>query len=133
MPKFSKASLDRLATLHPDLQKVLNEAIKHFDFAITCGHRSKEAQDAAYEQKKSQVRWPNSKHNSFPSKAVDVAPYVEGIRWDDVEGFTLLAGLIKGIAVMMGVKLRIGIDWDGDLLVIEHGFKDRPHIELEEA
>lgn len=26
MPKFGKQSLDRLATCHPDLQKVMNEA-----------------------------------------------------------------------------------------------------------
>jgi hypothetical protein len=30
----------------------------------------------------------------------------------------------------MGVDLRIGVDWDGDLFVKEHSFVDRPHIEI---
>jgi hypothetical protein len=58
-----------------------------------------------------------------------VAPYVHGIKWDDLEGFTLLAGLIKGIGIMKGYNLRVGTDWDGDLFVKEHSFIDRPHIE----
>jgi hypothetical protein len=130
MPRFGANSKKHFDTLHPELQKVLAEAIKHFDFAITCGHRGQAEQDRAFADGKSQVRWPNGKHNTFPSRAVDVAPYVNGIMWNDVEGFTLLAGIIKGIAVMMGVNLRVGVDWDGDLIVIEHSFKDRPHIEL---
>jgi hypothetical protein len=130
MPKFGETSKKHLATLHPDLQKVLNEAIKHFDFAITCGHRNETDQTAAFNAGNSEVQWPNSKHNSYPSRAVDVAPYVHGIQWDDLEGYTLLSGMIKGISIMMGVDLRIGIDWDGDLLVKEHSFKDRPHLEM---
>jgi peptidoglycan L-alanyl-D-glutamate endopeptidase CwlK len=130
MPKFGANSQRHFDTLHPDLQKVLSEAIKHFDFAITCGHRGKEEQDKAFAEGKSQLEWPDGQHNKMPSRAVDVAPYVNGILWNDVEGFTLLAGIIKGISVMMGVKLRVGVDWDGDLIVIEHSFKDRPHIEL---
>jgi hypothetical protein len=31
---------------------------------------------------------------------------------------------------MMGIKIRIGSDWDGDFNILEHSFKDRPHIEL---
>ena len=78
---------------------------------------------------KSQVDWPDSKHNDYPSEAVDIAPYANGILWDDNEGFTLLAGIIKGIALMKGYDIRIGVDWDGDLVVKEHSFVDRPHIE----
>lgn len=37
MLKFGKQSLDRLATCHTDLQKVMNEAIKHYDFTILYG------------------------------------------------------------------------------------------------
>lgn len=130
MPHFGKSSRTRLASCHPDIQEVLNEAIKHIDFSVVCGHRSEEAQDLAYAHEKSQVKWPNSKHNSLPSLAVDVAPYDGGILWDDVEAFTLLAGIIKGIAIMMGIKVRIGCDWDGDGMVKEHSFLDRPHVEL---
>jgi len=130
MPRFGTASKQRLETLEPELQAVLEEAIKHIDFAVVCGHRGEQLQHVAFLDGESEVDWPNSKHNTFPSKAVDVAPYVNGIKWDDLEGFTLLAGIIKGIAIMMGVKVRIGVDWDGDLFVKEHSFIDRPHIEL---
>jgi hypothetical protein len=130
MPHFGTASRVRLATCHPSLQRLLNEAIKHVDFAVTCGHRGKADQDKAADGGFSSVRWPESKHNALPSRAVDIAPYVNGIKWDDLEGFTLLAGIIKGISVMMGIPVRIGVDWDGDLFVKEHSFLDRPHIEM---
>ena len=130
MPRFGAASKRNLATCHPDIQRLLNEAIKHVDFAVTCGHRGKQAQNKAYAEGNSTLLWPYSTHNTNPSGAVDVAPYVNGIKWDDLEGFTLLAGIIKGIATQMGIKIRIGADWDGDLFVKEHSFIDRPHIEL---
>ena len=130
MPYFGEGSLKQLATLDPDLQMVLKEAIKHVDFSVVCGHRNQQDQHAAFVSGLSEVDWPYSMHNKQPSLAVDVAPYVHGIKWNDVEGFTLLAGIIKGIALMMNVKLRIGVDWDGDNFVREHSFIDRPHIEL---
>jgi peptidoglycan L-alanyl-D-glutamate endopeptidase CwlK len=130
MPKFGKTSKRNLATCDPKIQRLLNEAINHVDFSVTCGHRGKKAQTEAYEAGFSSVEWPNSEHNDMPSNAVDVAPYSNGILWDDLEGFTLLAGIIKGISLMLGIDIRIGIDWDGDLVVKEHSFKDRPHLEL---
>lgn len=130
MPYFGTYSRNRLAGCHIDIQRLLNEAIKHVDFAVTCGHRGQVEQERAFAEGKSTVHWPDSKHNMIPSVAVDVAPYCNGILWDDLEGFTLLAGVIKGIAYMMGIKIRLGIDWDSDGIVKEHSFKDRPHIEL---
>jgi len=129
MPKFGVASKARLATCSPNIQRLMKEVIKHIDIAIVCGHRGRDDQDAAFAGGKSEVTWPNSKHNSFPSKAVDIAPYDRGIKWDDPEGFTLASGIIKGIAIMMGIKIRIGADWNGNLVVREHSFIDRPHIE----
>lgn len=128
MPTFSETSKKLLATCHPDIQKVLNEAIKHVDFVVTCGHRGEADQNKAVAEGKSKTPWPTSKHNSVPSMAVDVAPYP--IDWNDAEAFTLLSGIIYGIGVTMGIKLRLGIDWDGNLSVREHSFKDRPHLEL---
>ena len=128
MPAFGKASQDRLATCHADIQRLMNEAIKHVDFSITCGHRGQAEQDAAFKAGNSKLKYPQGKHNKTPSLAVDIAPYP--LNWSDAEGFTLLAGIIKGISYMMGINIRIGADWDGDLNTVEHSFKDRPHIEL---
>jgi len=130
MPYFGRSSLNNLNTCCFELRDILLEAIKHVDFSVVCGHRNAADQQKAFADGFSEVTWPNSKHNEYPSDAVDVAPYVNGIKWDDIEGFTLLAGILKGIAIMKGYNLRIGIDWDGDLFVKEHSFKDRPHIEL---
>jgi peptidoglycan L-alanyl-D-glutamate endopeptidase CwlK len=125
---FGKSSRRRLLTLDPALQRLLEEAIKHVDFSIICGHRGRADQERAFLEGKTEVHFPHSKHNSFPSKAVDVAPWP--IEWQDHEGFTLLAGILYGIAKMQGIEIRLGIDWDGDGYVEEHNFKDRPHIEL---
>ena len=131
MPSFGAGSKAQLATLHPDLQRLMLEAIKYVDFTITCGFRNQEDQHKAFVAGNSKLDWPNGEHNKNPSRAVDVAPFVNGrIDWNDAEAFTLLAGIIKGIAFMMNIKIRIGADWDGDLDMKEHSFKDRPHIEL---
>jgi hypothetical protein len=128
MPSFGAESKRHLATLDPQLQRLMNEAIKHIDFSITCGYRGKEDQDKAYREGKSKVQWPNGKHNTNPSKAVDIAPYP--IDWSDAEAFTYLAGIIKGISLMMNIPIICGIDWDNDGATNDHKFKDRPHVQL---
>lgn len=130
MPSFGATSKKHLATLHPDLQRVLNEAIEHVDFSITCGFRNQADQDRAFAQGLSKLKWPHGEHNKQPSMAVDVAPFP--LNWNDREAFTLLSGVIYGIACMMGVKLRLGADWDGDFNTLEHQFMDRPHLELKQ-
>ena len=128
MYKFGKKSAERLATCDYRLQELLIEAIKHIDFSITCGHRGEIEQNQAYADKKSKLQWPNSKHNTFPSKAVDIAPYP--IDWNDTVRFAHLIGLIRGLAISKGIKIRVGIDWDGDGDIRDHSFLDFPHVEL---
>ncbi len=40
MAKFGKLSLERLATCDDRIQKVMNEAIKHYDFTVLYGYRT---------------------------------------------------------------------------------------------
>lgn len=130
--KFGKRSLDVLATLDTDLQDVLNEVIKHFDIVLIEGHRDEETQNRYYDTGKSKVRFPNSKHNSDPSKAVDVAMWHNkqpSVRWDNKFEFTFLAGVIIGIAKTKGITLRWGGDWNSDQIQNE-SFVDMPHFEL---
>ena len=42
MPAFSQRSKDRLATCHPDLQRVMNKVVERYDISIICGHRGEE-------------------------------------------------------------------------------------------
>lgn len=128
MPSFSQKSLDRLWTCDKRLQKVFNEVILHVDCTILEGFRSKSAQDEYYRTRVSQVQWPDSKHNSNPSRAVDAVPYP--IDWQDHRRFYLFAGFVKGVALMQGIKIRWGGDWDGDWTWKDQKFHDLPHFEL---
>ena len=130
MPIYSARSLSRLRTCDPRLIEVFEEVIKHFDCAILEGHRGEKEQTDHFLAGRSKVQFPNSKHNSTPSRAVDAAPYP--INFKDRERFCVFAGLVMGIGLMKGVKIRWGGDWDQDTEVIDNGFDDLPHFEIVE-
>lgn len=128
MPKFSKQSKANLKECNFKLQELFNEVIKYFDCTIVTGHRSEEEQQKKVKQGLSQVEWPNSKHNKIPSQAVDVAPYP--IDWEDRERFHYFAGFVKGVALMKGINIRWGGDWDNDTEVDDNNFDDLLHFEI---
>ena len=130
MPKFGKRSRERLATCDERLQEVFNEVIKFVDCSVLEGHRSQERQDQLYIDGKTKVKYPNGRHNSKPSRAVDVVPYPIKGRWKEYERFAYFAGYVLGTAKQMGVKLIWGNDWNGDFEIKDTDFKDRPHFEL---
>lgn len=130
MATFSKTSLDRLATCHPDLQRLFNEVVKHYDCAILCGHRTQEEQDKAVEGGFSKTPFPTSKHNKSPSLAIDAAPYP--IDWNNRERFVHFAGFVQGMAKSLGIKIRWGGDFNQDLNFKNDSFFDAPHFELME-
>ena len=66
MPSFSDKSLAKLATCDPLLQRVFREAIQNFDCTILEGHRDQARQNQMVAEGKSQVRWPDGKHNTVP-------------------------------------------------------------------
>lgn len=123
MPQFSERSRKNLETCDKRLQDIFNEVIKGFDCTILCGSRNKEEQDKAFEQGYSQLKYPDSKHNFYPSKAVDAAPYP--INWNDRERFSFMAGYVKATADRLGIKIKWGGSWEI--------FVDRPHFELDES
>ena len=123
MPGFSDLSRLRLNTCHPKIIRVLEEAIKHNDFSVICGHRGEAEQNEAFNKGTSKLKWPDSKHNSAPSRAVDIAPYP--VDWKDLKRFYFLAGLVLGLATQMGIKLAWGGFWKS--------FPDFPHFELDES
>jgi peptidoglycan L-alanyl-D-glutamate endopeptidase CwlK len=130
MAKFGKSSIERLSTCHKDLQKVFNEVIKYVDCSVLEGHRNEERQNKLFEEGKTKVKYPKGRHNSSPSRAVDVTPYP--VDWDDRERQTLFAGFVLGIARSMDIKLRWGGDWDMDFEVMDNRFDDFPHFEIRE-
>ena len=163
MNKFSNNSLMQLQTCHDDLQKLAYEVLKTRDFAVLCGHRNQQDQDAAFNSGASQVKWPDGNHNKLPSTAFDLMPVVNGIRitadataiakrlgitpsvlnldvtkkamvtrlvQEEREVLTYFAGLVVGIAVSLGIRLRWGGDWDGDGDLCDNKFDDLFHFEL---
>ena len=125
---FSQSSLDKLFDVDYRLVAVLCEALKLLDFTVVCGHRGKLEQDKAFAEGKSKKKFPDSKHNLKPSKAVDIAPYP--IDWDDRERFVLLAGLVIGIGEAKGYVIRWGGAWNGLSTIKSNKFNDLPHFEI---
>ena len=125
---FSKASLSKLSTCDQRLQDVFLKVIDSYDCTILAGHRGKAAQNKAFDEGKSKLRWPVSKHNDKPSMAIDVAPYP--IDWDNINGFYHFSGYVLGIAHTMGITLRWGGDWDQDNDLTDQSFMDLVHFEL---
>lgn len=134
MPYFSIQSMQRLDTCHPDLIRLMNEVIKHLDIVIVGGHRDKDMQNYYYSIGRSKVQYPDSKHNHYPSFAIDVAPYSPkhpgGIDWQDTASFYYMAGFIKGAAKLLEIGIRWGGDWDRDNDLHDQKFNDLPHFEL---
>jgi peptidoglycan L-alanyl-D-glutamate endopeptidase CwlK len=117
---FSAQSEAHLATCHASLQLLAREILKEMDIAVLCGHRSEAEQSAAYLSGSSKLQFPQSKHNNFPSNAVDIAPYP--VDWNDLSRFQQMGEIAKQKAAMLGISMRWGGDW--------FAFKDYPHIEL---
>lgn len=121
MPEFGARSLSRLNSCDERLQELFKEVIKEIDCTILCGYRDLKAQNEAYAKGFSKVDFPNSKHNAFPSLAVDVAPYP--IDWNNLDRFNKLAEVVKEKANALGIKVKWGAEFKT--------LKDYPHWELE--
>lgn len=130
MPTFSDKSRERLDSCHEHLQALCEVIVEHYDFTVLEGHRSGSRQNELFRQGKSKLKAGQSKHNSLPSMAVDLAPYP--IDWSDTRRFYFLAGLVRQAAHDMGIKVRLGADWDGDGSYSDQSFHDLPHVELVE-
>jgi len=137
MPSFGRTSRSRLSTCDIKIQNILNEVIKYYDCTIITGTRTEEEQNAKYAEGTSEVSWPNSKHNTMPSRAVDVAPWPIPTDWGDKEWkervkFYELKAIIFYEAKKQGIKLRWGGDWDEDNDYTDNKFDDLIHFELKD-
>lgn len=134
MPIFSRNSIENLSSCHPDLKTIMWEVIKGFDCIILEGYRDQQDQEKAFADGNSKLNWPESKHNSIPSMAVDIAPFP--VDWKDTQRFVYLAGYVMGVAAQLQREGRIkhevvwGGDWDSDQNLSEERFRDLGHFEL---
>lgn len=146
--QFSRRSLDKLASVHTDLQRVAERAlqISEVDFSVTQGRRTLDEQRRLYGKgrtaaqckrmgvpssyarpNENRVTWIRPENgNHLSGRAIDVAPFVNGrLEWDNNGKLGLwpkIAVAFKLAAQELGVSIEWGGDWDGT--------KDRPHFEL---
>ena len=123
-----------LTEIDPRWHKVLDRALEEVaDISLICGHRGQRDQNVAFESGNSQVRWPNGKHNKFPSLAVDLQPHP--MPQNDFKlamALGYIAGRIVQIGVEEGLTIRWGGDWDRDGNVLDQNFDDLFHLEIVE-
>ena len=128
MNQWSQSSLQKLATCHIDLQKLCNAVLPIHDCKVITGHRDKESQEKMFNEGKSKLHWPDGRHNSYPSDAVDLAPYVPGMNPWDFEYSLYFAGIVLGVAdtlLQMG-RMSYPIRWGGNWSKVRdaRSFKD---------
>ena len=130
--RYSRRSMSRLRTCDSDLVLLMVQALADpacpCDVTVIEGHRGEARQNEMHATGKSQLRWPRSRHNSTPSMAVDVAPYVRGaVSWD-WDDYHPLAEHIKATwARLKAEKKVVGeLEWGGDW----RSFKDGPHWQI---
>lgn len=115
-------SLNRLKECHPNLIKLIMAVDEILPIHVICGHRGEKEQNEAFKSGHSKLAYPNSKHNSKPSRAVDV---VSGdgkvISWVDLKAFEIVCLAIESKAEEMEIRIRLGRDFK---------MVDWPHIEL---
>ena len=135
MATFGKTSNRRLDTAHNIFQVLMRRVVARRDCSCTEGFRDEVKQNFYFKKKTSKVKWPNSKHNSEPSMAVDITPYPE--MWDSKSAFFELRDIIleeweimQQQSVTEGFELRWGGDWDSDGDFDDQTFMDYPHWEL---
>lgn len=110
MPTFGKISKQRLVGVSLDLRAILDEAIKYTDFSVIWGHRDMQAQNEAFSDGRSHKRWPTSKHNAWPSHAVDIVPYPGGYD-SSIKEFYEMATYIYQAASQEQTPIRWGGHW----------------------
>lgn len=158
MPRFSQKSFIKLATCHISLVKLFAEVVKNFDCTILEGRRDQLTQEKYFNEGKSKLHYPDSKHNAEPpnkSIAIDVIPYP--IDWQfendilipavavnyphneaiidmdvvhNIERWAMFGGFVKGVASQMGIEIIWGGDWDSDNQLSNQKFDDWVHFEL---
>lgn len=137
----------KLMSCNDKLQQLFQEVVKHQDCTVLFGHRGEAEQNQLFADKKSEKKYPDSKHNSMPSNAIDIAPYPIPEGWGDLKGQTTkardldwkervkfyeFAAIVRYEAARMGIKIRCGADWDGDGDYRDQTFDDLVHFELVE-
>lgn len=109
--KLGTRSKEKLEGVDERMQAVVRSAIGQSkqDFSVICGLRTIEEQRALVAKGASQTM--KSKH--IDGHAVDLAAYVDGIRWE-LNLYDEIADAMKTAAINCGVAVRWGAAWHID-------------------
>ena len=132
MNSWGKRSKECYDTLNEKLQKVCDAVLKDWNCKIHWGFRTHEEQEKLFEEGATKAHFPDSLHNRYPSRAVDLTPYPVP-EWEDIRTFDVFGGYVLGVAKTLGIGLRWGGDWDSDKDVHDQTFNDLMHFELKEG
>ena len=132
MRTWSTTSAEVYDTLDPRLQKILTRVRDEVaDISLIQGYRDKRKQDKYFAKGFTKVEWPNSKHNTYPSLAVDFNPWPSPTTEPKLWGaLGYIAGRAIAIAAEEGVTLRWGGDWNRNGDLTDQNFDDLFHLEI---
>lgn len=106
---------ERLDKVNPYLDRIVRNAAKsvRFDVLVVCGYRTAAAQMLAYLTGKSKALPGKSKHNVFPSKAVDLIACDELGRpeWEALDKLAEINKAMQAEAAKEGIKLTWSKTW----------------------
>lgn len=138
MAQLSKRSLDTLKGVHPNMVRLIKEAIINtpVDFTVVQGVRTAEYQNSLYQQGRTKPGLKVTDKDGYKKKsnhqvkadgyghAVDLYPFVNGVVDVNDKGKNLpvIAAHIKTVAALLGISIVWGGDWKG--------LVDKPHFEL---
>jgi peptidoglycan L-alanyl-D-glutamate endopeptidase CwlK len=132
---FGKGSQEKLMQLRRELRRICYAILDKeiVDFGLVYSYRDEQEQNKAYKSGASQLEFPNSKHNTLPSDAVDIQTYIAGKGYStDTRHAIFLAGLFMSTAIELGYKdkVRWGGNWDMDgEIMTDQKFQDLMHFE----
>ena len=146
MYKFGNRSREQLMTCHDDIQKILIELIKVYDFSVLEGLRTTERQQMLFKEGRSKLDGihklsKHQDHGDGVSHACDIMPYKRGTNAfsgddKDEKRFYFMMGMVQAITTRLlkegqiSHNVRFGLDWDGDETYKDQTFDDLPHFEL---
>lgn len=140
MYNYGARSMTVFAELHEKLQRIAKYVIQIFDISLIEGYRPEDEQNEEFNEGTSKLKWPDSKHNHKPARALDAWPFP--VSWPNIKMIPIehrqaareyaknlcmwyyMGGLFKGIAVVLGIKIK----WGGHF----KSMFDGPHVELDD-
>lgn len=139
MARFSKRSLKNLEGVHPDMVRLMHEAIKNtpIDFTITQGVRTEAEQLALYSLGRTASGMIVTNCDGIRNKsnhqvksdgyghAVDLYPYLYGkVNVNAVNELRIIAKHILSIADELAIPIQWGGNWK---------MRDYPHFEIKKV